>query len=769
MKKFNDYLINALNEDNKETEKKSENKQISFEKFLEEKENEINYLTYFIKHADFRRKSENFTIDPDIWFRWYKLEEGEFTIKTNNYIEYIKLDEKEKYEKSLNKFLNTFSKNELISIEDEFKDNEIQLSAYNFCLNKIKNKVQNTDETLELKDKNDFEDLGKAVTYRAALAFSVTDAKYTPENIISCCKDLFKSDSDGRISMFTNLTTVLREAAARATLKELDEKKGKSEKFTNFVKSSKELLENPNATANDVDKTCNEISKSFPDVYKKHYDLFQQAIEQGIKEQKEDMAKDDYEWVDPITGVKAKGIKKTLQKFNHVMGKKIEDQFNKMNDKIKGLNHTLENDILKLGNLVFRGVFNGIRTLKKWINDKKFNYNTTHGLMNPKKFKEQNKNSEKESKEALDKLEKLLKNTDKKILDDLVKNTNNGFYNKPEEKQKQQHNQEQPKPEQSSAPQQNSSVQMTYNNMLNEAEEQSTDPQYILDQIKETTYKILNNNNVNVAKFYNATLGENELIGNIGKNENDEPTFKFNMVGNVSVLENINFSYKKALKLSVRLHKILETYVSELDEKIKIINIMLNTSSFKNHNDELKNLDKSLLSDKFKEAVKNNKDIITELEKIKTFYSNINPETVNNETTLVEFDTKTLNKNLGTYLNDCETILNHMNKIKFLGLKGKTFIIKLNDVIKNKMYPVSFGKPIDFKEDNKNVEEIIKKKLEDKHKKLEDLSDDEKNAMLNDLTANDNLPEADVKKVLGIEESYSKLKNFQSFIKSKII
>lgn len=55
-------------------------------------------------------------------------------------------------------------------------------------------------------------------------------------------------------------------------------------------------------------------------------------------------------------------------------------------------------------------------------------------------------------------------------------------------------------------------------------------------------------------------------------------------------------------------------------------------------------------------------------------------------------------------------------------------------------------------EDDKKAEEKVKEKLGDK--KLEDLSDDDKNAMLNDLTANDELPEASVKKALGISESF---------------
>lgn len=59
------------------------------------------------------------------------------------------------------------------------------------------------------------------------------------------------------------------------------------------------------------------------------------------------------------------------------------------------------------------------------------------------------------------------------------------------------------------------------------------------------------------------------------------------------------------------------------------------------------------------------------------------------------------------------------------------------------------------KEDDKKAEEKVKEKLGDK--KLEDLSDDDKNAMFHDLTVNDELPEASVKKALGLGESFHDL------------
>lgn len=232
-----------------------------------------------------------------------------------------------------------------------------------FNLKDIYNKVQSQRETGVVKSysKDTFEKLGKTVAYRTALSLCLV--QLNNDEFKEAINDVFENDPDNVLLQLKDLLSYINFAAACTVVKQKMNKEEKDSDSYKLSSASKELLEKPETRFEGIEKVKKEITKEF----EKYHDIFENAFDEGMKEQKAEMGKPGYKWVDPATGLPPKGIGKNAKKILEQGVSKIFELGNKFADKIKNSPHNLENDIARAAIFGAKLISVGVKGINKLI------------------------------------------------------------------------------------------------------------------------------------------------------------------------------------------------------------------------------------------------------------------------------------------------------------------------------------------------------------------------------------------------------------------
>lgn len=196
------------------------------------------------------------------------------------------------------------------------------LSIYN-DLKSNKNIEKDENGTIRPIEKSRFELLGKTIGYRSSLA------------IMKCGDDFKKAVNDviddESIRDLENIFEYFSLAGAIKTI---------------YNKKDNSILSHL-SNIDTRDKAIEIIRNNFGEEYNKNVSIYKNAFDEGLKAIRTEMAKPNFEWKDPATGLPPQGIKGNVTKFLSKQVAKIgalgESLYNKIPKQ-----HTLENDIARL-------------------------------------------------------------------------------------------------------------------------------------------------------------------------------------------------------------------------------------------------------------------------------------------------------------------------------------------------------------------------------------------------------------------------------------
>ena len=208
------------------------------------------------------------------------------------------------------------------------------------------------DENGNIKpiDKEKFELLGKTIGYRSALAIMKNG-----DDFRSAVKDVMADESNMSIK---NLENVFEYFSLAGAIKTIYNEKNHEKDNKETVKSLNEVLKQLSST-NDRDNAIDMIKHRFGNEYDKNVAIYKNSFDKGLKDIRTDMAKPDFEWKDPATGLPPKGFKGNATKFLSKTFAQIGSLAENLAKKIPS-QHNLENDMARL--LVF-----GVKSLTKGV------------------------------------------------------------------------------------------------------------------------------------------------------------------------------------------------------------------------------------------------------------------------------------------------------------------------------------------------------------------------------------------------------------------
>ena len=208
------------------------------------------------------------------------------------------------------------------------------------------------DENGNIKpiDKEKFELLGKTIGYRSALAIMKNG-----DDFRSAVKDVMADESNMSIK---NLENVFEYFSLAGAIKTIYNEKNHEKDNKENVKSLNEVLKQLSST-NTRDKAIDMIKHRFGNEYDKNVAIYKNSFDKGLKDIRTAMAKPDFEWKDPATGLPPKGFKGNATKFLSKTFAQIGSLAENLAKKIPS-QHNLENDMARL--LVF-----GVKSLTKGV------------------------------------------------------------------------------------------------------------------------------------------------------------------------------------------------------------------------------------------------------------------------------------------------------------------------------------------------------------------------------------------------------------------
>lgn len=336
---FNTYILNKLNEDNKEQKKKESNitintdgKQVVISSNTTEKE----LVNFFKKHIDdIDIKDEG---DKKVYV--YNGERGEYTFSKTN-LPFDKL-----YKKAL---------------EESKGDND-----------------------QKLLDEDGFKLLGKTIAYRSALtAWSIINN--SGDDFKQAALDVFKDNSEYSIKQLENLDSLLDYSAADLTIQKKIKRNDKND--TNYEKNLKTYKGyEEQLKSKENFKTIQTIKKNYEKEFKDTREVLEQAFNDGMAEQKKNMQAKDYKWKDPATGKEPKGAEK-LNQLGDKAYKMLESGVEKFSDFAKR-QQGLDKAILTLAVIGLKGMIFGAKVLKNLLTGAIKRTNMHDCLRNTAKFKD---------------------------------------------------------------------------------------------------------------------------------------------------------------------------------------------------------------------------------------------------------------------------------------------------------------------------------------------------------------------------------------------
>ena len=208
------------------------------------------------------------------------------------------------------------------------------------------------DENGNIKplDKEKFELLGKTIGYRSALAIMKNG-----DDFRSAVKDVMSDESNMSIK---NLENVFEYFSLAGAIKTIYNEKNHEKDNKETVKSLNEVLKQLSST-NTRDNAIDMIKHRFGNEYDKNVAIYKNSFDKGLKDIRTAMAKPDFEWKDPATGLPPKGFKGNAAKFLSKTFAQIGSLAENLAKKIPS-QHNLENDMARL--LVF-----GVKSLTKGV------------------------------------------------------------------------------------------------------------------------------------------------------------------------------------------------------------------------------------------------------------------------------------------------------------------------------------------------------------------------------------------------------------------
>ena len=208
------------------------------------------------------------------------------------------------------------------------------------------------DENGNIKpiDKEKFELLGKTIGYRSALAIMKNG-----DDFRSAVKDVMSDESNMSIK---NLENVFEYFSLAGAIKTIYNEKNHEKDNKETVKSLNEVLKQLSST-NTRDKAIDMIKHRFGNEYDKNVAIYKNSFDNGLKDIRTAMAKPDFEWKDPATGLPPKGFKGNAAKFLSKTFAQIGSLAENLAKKIPS-QHNIENDLARL--LVF-----GVKSLTKGV------------------------------------------------------------------------------------------------------------------------------------------------------------------------------------------------------------------------------------------------------------------------------------------------------------------------------------------------------------------------------------------------------------------
>lgn len=336
---FSTYILNSLNENNKEQKKKNnitidpDNKKVVISSNTIEKE----LVNFFKKHIDdIDIKDEG---NKKVYV--YNGEKGEYSFEDKSGLPFDKL-----YKKAL---------------EESRGDND-----------------------QKLLDEDGFKLLGKTIAYRSALtAWSIINN--SGDDFKQAALDVFKDNSEYSIKQLENLDSLLDYSAADLTIQKKIKRNDKNDaNYEKNLKTYKEYEEQLKSKENF--KTIQTIKKNYEKEFKDTREVLEQSFNDGMAEQKKDMQAKDYKWKDPATGKEPKGAEK-LNQLGDKAYKMLESGVEKFSDFAKR-QQGLDKAILTLAVIGVKGMIFGAKVLKNLLAGTIKRINFHDCLRNTAKFKD---------------------------------------------------------------------------------------------------------------------------------------------------------------------------------------------------------------------------------------------------------------------------------------------------------------------------------------------------------------------------------------------
>ena len=245
------------------------------------------------------------------------------------------------------------------------------------------------DENGNIKpiDKEKFELLGKTIGYRSALAIMKNG-----DDFRSAVKDVMADESNMSIK---NLENVFEYFSLAGAIKTIYNEKNHEKDNKENVKSLNEVLKQLSST-NTRDNAIDMIKHRFGNEYDKNVAIYKNSFDKGLKDIRTAMAKPEFEWKDPATGLPPKGFKGNATKFLSKTFAQIGSLAENLAKKIPS-QHNLENDMARL--LVF-----GVKSLTKGVS---FIANLIRGISDAQQMRKIW--SKKKLRDVEDEIDKFLK------------------------------------------------------------------------------------------------------------------------------------------------------------------------------------------------------------------------------------------------------------------------------------------------------------------------------------------------------------------------
>lgn len=352
---------------------------------------------------------------------------------------------------------------------EELKYNDKYINAKNveYGIVSIYNKLKSPsskdffekDENGNIKphDKENFELLGKTMGYRSALAIMKNG-----DDFRAAVKDVMADESNMSIK---NLENVFEYFSLAGAIKTIYNEKNHEKDNKETVKSLNDVLKQLSST-NTRDKAIDMIKHRFGKEYDQNVAIYKNSFDKGLKDIRTAMAKPDFEWKDPATGLPPKGFKGNATKFLSKKFAQIGALAENLAKKIPA-QHNIENDLARM--LVF-----SVKMLTKGVS---FVANLIRGISDAQQMRKIW--SKKKLSDVVDEIDKFLKE----------------FNAWKKKQQKEEPKQEQPKPEEkkdNGSPEQpgeqlNASLQQIFKNILL-TEDEDNERKELLKKFNELMY-----------------------------------------------------------------------------------------------------------------------------------------------------------------------------------------------------------------------------------------------------------------------------------------